>query len=184
MEVMLTSWREKSSKTYESQFQKRASWCSARSIDPMSCPIGDVANFLAQMFSEGYQYRSINAYNISAISSVHIKLTNMMWGNTHQCRDSSKVFLPCYTHTWDVGVMTTYIRASGDNMSLYLQDLSHKLAMLMVLTRPSRLADLTKLDLHFRSYSIEGVTFQPSALSTQSRQQKYGTEFFPCYPTE
>ena len=46
-----------------------ASWCGARSIDPISCPIGDVVNFLAEMFSDRYQYRSLNAYR-SAISSV------------------------------------------------------------------------------------------------------------------
>ena len=45
MELMLSSWREKSSKAYESQFQKWASWCGARSIDPISCPIGNVVNF-------------------------------------------------------------------------------------------------------------------------------------------
>ena len=82
-------------------------------------------------------------------------------------------------------MVTAYIRTNGDNKSLSLQDLSHKLAMLMALTRPSRSADLAKLDLQFRSYSVEGVIFQPNALSKQSRQQKHGTEFFfPCYPAE
>ena len=128
-ELTLASWREKSSKTYESQFQKWASWCGARSIDPISCPIGDVANFLAEMFSEGYQYRSINAYR-SAISSVHDKIdrydvgqhpliSRLLKGTFHQ-RPSQ----PCYMHTWDVDVVTTYIRASGDNTSLSLQYLS------------------------------------------------------------
>ena len=55
----------------------------------------------------------------------------------------------------------------------------------MALTRPSRSADLAKLDLQFRSYSMEGVTFLPNTLSKQSKQQKHGMEFFfPCYPTE
>ena len=54
--------------------------------------------------------------------------------------------------------------------------------MLMALTRPSRSADLTKLDLSRRSYSVDGVTFLPIALSKQSSQQKHGTEFyFPQY---
>ena len=83
-----------------------------------------------------------------------------------------------------VGVVTTYIRASGNNTSLSLQDLSHKLAMLMALTRPSRSADVAKLDLQFRSYSVEGVTFQSNALSKQSRQQKHRTEFFFPYSVE
>jgi hypothetical protein len=40
--------------------------------DPISCPIEKVVNFLADLFSQGYQYRSLNAYR-SAISSVHDK---------------------------------------------------------------------------------------------------------------
>ena len=50
------------SKTYESQFQKWVSWCSTLSVDPISCPIGEVVNFLADLFEQGYQYRSLNAY--------------------------------------------------------------------------------------------------------------------------
>ena len=118
-ELILASWREKSSKTYESQFQTWASWCGARSIDPISCPIGDVANFLAEMFSKGYQYRSIDAYR-SAISSVHDKIdgydvgqhpliSRLLKGIFHQRPPQ-----PRYTHTWDVGVVTAYIRANSD----------------------------------------------------------------------
>ena len=45
---------------------------------------------------------------------------------------------PRYTQTWDFGMVTAYIRTNGDNKLLSLQDLSHKLAMLMALIRPSR----------------------------------------------
>ena len=37
-ELMLASWREKSSKAYDSQFQKWIGWCSERSAGPISCP--------------------------------------------------------------------------------------------------------------------------------------------------
>ena len=113
----------------------------------------------------------------------------MTWGNTLLCQDFSKVPFtkdppqPRYTQTWDVSMVTAYLRASGDNKSLSLQDLSHKLTMLMALTRPPRSADLAKLDLQFRSYSVGGVTFKPTALSKQSRQQKHGTEFFSLAST-
>ena len=189
-ELMLASWREKSSKTYESQFQKWISWCSTRSVDPISCPVGEVGNFLADLFDQGYQYRSLNAYR-SAISSVHDKIdgydvgqhpmvTRLLKGAFHQRPPQ-----PRYAQTWDVGVVTAYIRSKGENKSLSLQDLSHKLTMLMALTRPSRSADLAQLDLSHRTYSVEGVTFQPTTLSKQSRQQKHGTEFyFPCYPQD
>ena len=54
-ELMLSSWREKSSETYESQFHK---WCSSRGVDPISCPVGEVINFLADLFEQGYQAQS------------------------------------------------------------------------------------------------------------------------------
>ena len=158
--------------------------------ESLSCPVGEIVNFLADLFDQGYQYRSLNAYK-SAISSVHEKVdghdvgqhpmvTRLLRGAFHQRPPQ-----PHYTQTWDVGVVTAYIHSQGENTSLSLQELSHKLAMLLALTRPSRSVDLAKLDLNNRYYSVEGVTFLPTALSKQSRQQKHGTEFhFPNYPQD
>ena len=120
----------------------------------------------------------------SAISSVHDKVdgydvgqhplvSRLLKGAFHQRPPQ-----PRYTQTWDVRVVTNYIRSMGANNSLSLQNLSHKLAMLMALTRPSRSADLANLDLKHRTYSAEGATFFPTTLSKQSRQKKHGTEFF------
>ena len=44
-----------------------------RDRNPISGPISDVANFLADLFQEGYQYRSINVYR-SSISTTHDKV--------------------------------------------------------------------------------------------------------------
>ena len=138
---------------------------------------------IGDLFSQGYQYRSLNAYR-SAISSVHDKVdgydvgqhplvSRLLKGAFHQRPPQ-----PRYTQTWDVRGVTNYIRSMGANNSLSLQNLSHKLAMLMALTRPSRSADLANLDLKHRTYSAEGATFFPTTLSKQSRQKKHGTEFF------
>ena len=61
---------------------------------------------------------------------------------------------------------------------LTLKKLTHKLVMLLALTRPSRLADLSSLSLARRRYSPEGVTFLPAAIAKQSRQGKPLVEFF------
>ena len=53
-----------------------------------------------------------------------------------------------------------------------------KLAMLLCLTRPSTSSDLCGLDLNFRRYIPEGVTFQASCLAKQSKTTKPRTEFF------
>ena len=90
-----------------------------------------------------------------------------------------------YSQTWDVGVVMSFICSRGDNKSLSLQEPTYKLAMSMALTRPYRSADLAKLDLNHRTYSVEGVTFLPTASSMESRQQKHGMEFhFPSYPQD
>ena len=46
-------------------------------ITPISGDVNEVVNFLAHLFEEGYQYRSLNAYR-SAISSVHDKVDGCM----------------------------------------------------------------------------------------------------------
>ena len=59
-----------------------------------------------------------------------------------------------------------------------MADLTHKTVMLLALTRSSRSADLSKLNLRFRRYLPERVTFQPTQLAKQSRQSKLLAEFF------
>ena len=90
---------------------------------------------------------------------------------------------PRYSETWDVAVMTSYIESMGNNHSYSLADLTHKLVMLLALTRPSRSADFSQLDIRFRKYLPEGVVFQPTKLAKQSRQSKTIAEFFfPAFP--
>ena len=72
-DLVLPSWRRKLAKTYDSLFKKWDSWCSERDIDPISGDIAGVVNFLADLFHQGYQHRSLCNYR-SAISSVHDKV--------------------------------------------------------------------------------------------------------------
>ena len=69
-QLVSASWHSKTTSSYESLFRKWNSWCLEWDRDPTKGPIVDVVNFLAELFQQGYQYRSLNAYR-SAISSVH-----------------------------------------------------------------------------------------------------------------
>ena len=148
------------SKTYDSLFRKWVSWCSEWESDPVSCPIGEVVNFLAHLFEQDYQYRSINAYR-SAISSVHEKVDGYEVGQHPLVSRTLKGIFherppqPRYSETWNVAAVTTYIESLGENDSLSLAILTHKLVMLLALTRPSRSADLSQLDLKFRRFSLQ-----------------------------
>ena len=147
-----------------------------------------MVNFLAQLFEQGYQYRSLNAYH-SAISSVHEKVdgyevgqhplvSRLLKGVFHQRPPQ-----PRYSETWDVNVVTTYLESLGENETLPRPVLTHKTVMLLALTRPSRSADLSQLDLTGRRYLPEGVVFPPTKLAKQSRQSRPLTDFFfPTFP--
>ena len=182
-DLLLASWRTKSNKTYDSHFKKWLCWCSARGSDPVSGPVSEVANFLADLHEEGYQSSSLNVFR-SAISSVHDKvdgaevgkhptITRLLKGAFHE-----RPPLPRYTSTWDVNKVLQYLKSLGPSNGLTLKQLTHKLIMLLALTRPSRSADLSYLSLARRQYSPEGVTFLPAALAKQSRQGKPLVEFF------
>uniref|UniRef100_A0A1X7V4W8 Core-binding (CB) domain-containing protein n=1 Tax=Amphimedon queenslandica TaxID=400682 RepID=A0A1X7V4W8_AMPQE len=68
--LLLASWKQKTSQSYDSLCKKWIIWCSEWQTDPVSGPIEDVVNFLANLYTLGYQYRSLNAYR-SAIASMH-----------------------------------------------------------------------------------------------------------------
>ena len=140
--LILKSWRTKTNKSYDSLFGKWHSWCAKQSFNPFSGPITNVANFLAQLCTEGYQYRSINSYR-SAISSVHEKvdghnvgqhplISRLLKGIFHD-----RPRLPRYTNTWNVQTVFNYLEGLGENQSLSLKVLTWKLTMLLALTCPS-----------------------------------------------
>ena len=80
-------------------------------------------------------------------------------------------------------VQEFYIEAASQIKRI--RQLTLKSAMSMCLTRPSRSADLSKLDLSTRSYTYNGVMFQPTHLSKQSRPSKAIANFlFPSFPSD
>ena len=142
-----------------------------------------MVNFLAELYHQGYQYQSLNAYR-SAISLVHEKVDRVPLGqHTLVSKLLKGVFnsqppLPRYTASRDVSRVTSYISFFGNNDKLPLHILSQKLVMLLSLTRPMRAADLVQLDLARRQFLPEGIAFSPSGLSKQSRPGRVLREFF------
>ena len=95
------------------------SWCAQQSFDPFSGPITNVANFLAQLCTAGYQYSSINSYR-SAILSVYEKVDGHNAGQHPLISRLLKgIFhdrppLPRYTHTWNVQTVLNYLEGLGE----------------------------------------------------------------------
>ena len=78
-DLMLASWRPQTNSKYRSGFAQWASWCKQRGQNPLNGPVSDVVNFLAELFSKGYQYQSLNSYH-SAISSAHERIDGISVG--------------------------------------------------------------------------------------------------------
>ena len=122
-DLVLSSWRDKSTKSYNSSFGNWAHCCSEQDRGPLSGPISDVANFLAELFEQGYQYSSLNAYR-SAISSTHEKVDGLPVGQHPTIvrilkgAYNKRPPLPKYSTTWDVSKVTFYINTWGNNDSL------------------------------------------------------------------
>ena len=77
--LLESAWRDKTKSTYESLFKRWDSWCKERDRNPIKGPITDILNFLAELFEQGYEYRSLNSYR-SAISSIHEKVDGVEIG--------------------------------------------------------------------------------------------------------
>ena len=189
-ELLLASWRSKTSQAYDSHFRKWLGWCTERGCDPISGPISDVANFLADLHSQGYQTSSLNAYR-SAISSVHDRVDDVDVGKhpliSRLLKGAFHVRppLPRYSSTWDVQVVLNCIQQWGNTTSLSLKLLTFKLVMLMCLARPSRSAELASLCVDKCYFKPEGVMFSPSGLAKQARQGKPLLDyFFASFPDD
>ena len=68
-ELILAAWRPGTNAVYNSAWKKWHSWCVGREIDSFCPSLADITSFLAQSFSEGLEYRTINTYR-SALSGV------------------------------------------------------------------------------------------------------------------
>ena len=121
-----------------------------------------MANFLASLYQDGYQYNSVNAYR-SAISSVHEKVDGAQVGQhpiiTRLIKGVFNVRppIPRYSNTWDVQRVLNHMESLGKSESLPSKAVTLKTVFLLAITRPSRLADLSQLDTSRMRSGVNGV---------------------------
>ena len=154
---------------------------------PVAGPVSEVANILANLYEEGYQYRSLNSYR-SAISSAHDRVDGLSIGQHPLITRlmagafNSRPAQPRYSTTWDVNKVVIHLKNLCLNQALSLKDLTLKTVMILALTRPSRSPDPCLLDVdHFRQ-RLEGISFIPVGLSKQAKGGRFVREFlFPKF---
>ena len=187
-DLMLAGWSKGTNSTYQSSWSKWNSWCVTRELNPFSTDVQFFLDFLAELFEQGLQYRSINTIR-SAVSMTHSKVEGVPIGQhplvsrllkgIHNTRPPQ----PRYHSTWDVDVVTEFVISLGANEQLSIKHLSQKLALLMALVEASRTSELQALDLRFRVFKPDGVLFKLPSLTKKRNPGLPPKElFFGAFP--
>ena len=183
-ELLLAGWSAGKNTAYQSGWARWSRWCGEREIDPVSCSIQPFLDFLADLYhGQGLQYRSINLIR-SAVSMTHKNIEAAPIGQhplvSRLMRGiyNSRPPTPQYCSTWDVAAVLSWLKDQGDNQDLSMKELSGKLSLLMALISANRTSELHALDLRFRTYSPDGVTFR---LASLTKKRKVGAPLKECF---
>ena len=173
-ELLAAGWRKGTQTAYNSCWRQWSSWCHTRQADPFHTSVENIADFLAELYARGYEYRTINNYR-SAISALHAEMEGKKVGK-HEliCQLMTGIFnknppTPRYTQMWDVNKVLSYIISMKNDQDLSLKEITLKLCMLMALASASRSSEIHKLDIGNMSFCSEKIVFTLSKL-TKSRQ--------------
>ena len=153
-ELIAGARRPGTSFNYESAWHKWVSWCGEREINPHSCHLNFILDFLAQLFEEKFEYSTIDAYR-SALSAHHDKVDNQPVGKHPKvCNLMTGVFnrnppKPRYVFIWDIEQVLTFIRGMPNNTELSDGNINLKLTILLFLTSAGRCLEICYLNIKF-----------------------------------
>ena len=165
--LIQAGWSKGTNSAYQSAWTRWSSWCGEWKINPFSC---SVKYFRLNFYEEGLQHRTINVI-CCAVSMTHDLVKGLLIGQHPMVSRLLKGVYnlrppkPRYVSTWDVDSVLRHITAMGENDSLKLRDLSRKLALLMAMVEASRSSELQSLDLRYRVFSPDAVSFRLSSLT-------------------
>ena len=134
----------------------------------------DILNYLACLFQEGYQYRTVNSHR-SAISAYHPHIEGRSVGEHPKvCSLLAGIFnqrppQPRYTFIWDVDLVLKFIKSHmGNNLDLSESDLAHKLTTLLALAAAQ--SAIRHLNINFMAKTSLQVTFYLTKLHKSWRR--------------
>jgi len=174
-ELVLCSRRKSSVSNYESAWRKWAGWCSGKEINPIAATLGNIAEYLKDLYLEGLEYGTIGVHR-SAISAFHSPIEGVSVGK-HEL--ISKIMTGIYhkrppkpknVFIWDVDQVLQFLSTLDDKTSD--RNLTFKLTMLLALTAASRASEITNLDIRFLAKSPSVYVFHFNKLTKNGRQGK------------
>lgn len=114
--LFVSAWRNQNSSSYESAWRLWGSWFRQKEVDPFSASVQQVVNFLASLFADGKEHRTIIVYR----SALFMTLRKVEGLNVGQhplvCQVMKGIFqkkppLLRYSATWDVSKVLIFIRS-------------------------------------------------------------------------
>ena len=177
-EKLITNARRQGTQArYESAWNKWVSWCTQRQIDPFWCSVKFVANFLADLFETGLEYRTLNSYR-SSISAFHKTGHSILTGRhplvTPLMKETgnSRPPTPRYNFIWNKEQVLKYISSLPPNSKLSLNLLILELVMLPALASMSRSLEIKNLDTIFLTKSKNKAVFSLKGFTKTSKPGK------------
>ena len=174
-QLLIKGWRKGTRTAYDAAWNRWASWCNQREINPVQATVADVTEFLTNLYEDGLQYSTINGYR-SAISSIHPLMEGHSVGK-HPIitKIMAGVFnerppTPKYNHTWDVNTVLHHFKAQEANDKLSIKELTHKLTMLLALTSAGRASELQNLNTKYMQHKGTTIHFTLEKPSKTTRQ--------------
>ena len=137
-------------------------WCSEWEINSFSSTLENILEFLADLFHEGFKFRTLGVYR-SAISSNHETVDGYCnWETSYDGKmyERGIFFQTKYFVTWDVRQVLDFLKTWSPAESLLLQQLTLKLVMLAALITAARSSSVNKMNLCFRYLKPNGVLFK------------------------
>ncbi|XP_049886177.1 uncharacterized protein LOC126380656 [Pectinophora gossypiella] len=180
---MMASLSESSIKQYDVCLKKWWSFCQAHSVEPYEATIPTVISFLTNLFTDGYQYGSLNSYR-SALSLI---LGPTLAKDEYLHRFFKGVFrlrppVPKYNATWDTSCVLNHLSIWYPNEELDLCKLSKKTITLLALTTAHRLQTISKINVKNIETSDDRISIKiPDILKTSRPGCKQPVLFLPFF---
>ena len=171
---------------YGSAWGQFASWCSDKQVDPISCPLDHVLDYLGFLYDKGFKYGTINNHR-STISAYHIPIDGVKVGSHPLVCDLLKGVnnerppLPKYRFIWDVELVLGKMNDLPGNHDLSMKTLGYKLVTLLGLCAVQRGSEIHALNIKWMSKTSEGYKCYFGSRLKHSKQGKVSppVEFYP-----
>lgn len=150
VETIMNSWAPATIKQYNSSLKKWSLFCTKEQVNGTNPTFTDIANFVAELTSMNLSSATVAAHKAAVTSFLEgfgsrpddPLLSRMMKGVYRQ-----KPSKPKYDNIWDVSIVIRYLKKKSKNERLSLEELTHKMVMLLALTSPKRVSEIARLDL-------------------------------------